>query len=588
MNSPEDNPFAAPEASPAIIGDTNDNVWMQLQQPVAVTPVGVTAPQIHIAEQEVQHEPRLQQELREYRRVSKYAEAATAFGNHLRQETTIDRIMESGNFDKVVDLPSWVDCQLKSHIGQRTLRVVSRAFNVPTLFDDARHLGEGETIVLPFGIGGSFVVQNFDGKPNSITYRVRFATEQPRQQQLDDAQTLWDQLHAPTRKYDTVRARLADQLEAGALTALSEEVFSFNHEADEVMSFVAETEFGSYKWAVDGMRSPVAARAKFIEYLYKLPSHYAFDPVSSASSRGREGIHFDEHGNITKILIGNGKGIYAVLQPTAITTGEVQELEYRLGYEIDDQAVYAERDSLDQNYEDVLPFIETSTATEILQAFEAVGLGLQQRIKDAFAEKTGVETGDFTRRYGNGYADLSREVGKLVNDMRRPLTKMFTAQPDLAERIASLPTATDPGAQLILGMLREIVSRVSADGIVTSDLPLSAQRISMLDGSCMDIELYLSKGGRIGSNQDQAVELYQSSYKLPTVITLEDITFNGVHIPAGSLFAMKNDGYIFMRFTGYNFDDAQALQTFGQQEAANRTHFSYASSRPRLRNLMNR
>ena len=254
----------------------------------------------------------------------------------------------------------------------------------------------------------------------------------------------------------------------------------------------------------------------------------------------------------------------------------VDKQEHRQPYVINVRKDRDEAYMTEVDYNGVLrteskPFIETAAAAEILAAFEKAGIAPAERVGNCFTE-----TGAIEKRYGNGYADFTREIAKHVNDVDRPLSNMFEGVSDreIADKIRLLGAANDPAAAIALDLLRGVVDRNSGQTSSRS-LPFSERRVELRDGSCKDIEYYLAgppSGGRVTGLVDRAgIKMWKSDYAKSTLIALEVVDFNGVELPPGSLFEEDEDGnFVFMRITSFALSEDQALETFGAQESGNR------------------
>ena len=135
----------------------------------------------------------------------------------------------------------------------------------------------------------------------------------------------------------------------------------------------------------------------------------------------------------------------------------------------------------------------------------------------------------------------------------------------IREKIDALETEDDQAAAAVVGILKGIIHRDQASAELP-ELQLSSERIEISDGACKDAEVYIAHGDVLDEN------LWRSSYKRASAITTKPVVFNGVQLPTGSLFAIQDDGYVFMRLTSYSFEPDKSAVVFGPQEAENRAH----------------
>lgn len=507
------------------------------------------------------YESQLQKEIRSYRAHEKLEAATTNVLRGLDNPGDFfdEAFFANGDLESAVSRPSGHhDAQLLGHNHRRMLRIIERSEGRVGLYQQARALKKDESIALPIGDSQELRIKKFADNAAAISYSMARKEGGSVKDRKSDLQDFKDRLDAQTEKYRTTRTQLAEGVRAGNLQVYANEVFSFSNDFDDLGRFVSL--FNS-DVQVPASKSFMFEQQALQDYLTSLPTFLAEDQPPDDQPHSREGIYLNTDGKITKLLIGDNNGAYLGLKAVDQKGDNLNDMAFRVGVEIDPAATYQESDFNGKFYPEATPFIESGTATAILTAFEAAGLRVTSEIKDAFAE-----AGSFTKRYGNGYAEVTREIGKLVNDPDRGLSRFFADDEKLAEKVASLSHADDRAAEIALGMLRDVVTRGDEPD---SDLPVSSGRIDVRDGSCMDIETYLATGHEV-RDAEANISLFQSSYKLPRLITLQPLVFNGVSIPTGSLLARENDGYLLLRPTGFTFDDQETLAVFGQQEAMNR------------------
>ena len=373
-----------------------------------------------------------------------------------------------------------------------------------------------------------------------------------------------------TQKYAHAWQEISDGLRPDQPTSYSAESFVWQHDADAVLSLME----GPTPIHTSDLDNPTLQRAKFIEALYELPAHHG-EEQASQNELGYAGIYFNEKGGILKALIPTRiPGVYfgmRAIEPGL--QGDINEIPFHLGVEVKPEETYRELDYHSKYRENTTPFVESVAAAQLLGSFEKAGLQLSDSLTGIITE-TRLE-----KRFGHAYATVTREVAKLVNNRSYSLDRLFDTSDGAAEdKIRALQSVDDPAAQVVIDLLKGIVDRTpEAPG--QPNLPTSEHMIDMRDGSCKDIEVYFDPRGRVTENE---VALHKSTYKVPRYITMQPVYLNGVRLPAGTLLAKENDGYLMLRVTGFAFANNVALDAFGPQEAENRAS-GYGGLRPILR-----
>jgi hypothetical protein len=442
------------------------------------------------------------------------------------------------------------------------VRGIGVAVNEPHLDRRLRGLKSGERLHINSGRGYTFVAAR---ERYNVSWKIVF-DEHLSGSALDGAM---DEFSASVCHYGERLSRTRDALKRGVtngnLETYSPDVFSWSKDADDIISFLNMSNVaGEHVSSVNHTQSPVVQRAAVVEALYALPAHHGNETAVHGVSPERQGVYFDANGRIVKVLVPSAMpGVYLGLKPAqAGMPGDIEESAFHIGIEIDPLEVNAERGS--QGHEGVTSFVETATAAQLAATFEAVGLQLSPRAQGIIAETT------IERRFGHGYAHLTREIAKLVNDQRRDIAYLFNnADGRALEKLRLLESVEDPAAQIVIDLLKGVANRGAPSEGVPS-LRITSNRIEMRDGSCKDIEYYIADGHPARSDQ---LLFWQSSYKRRTVMTLAKTHLNGVILPAGTLLAVEDDGYAMMRVTSYAFNDQEALRTFGVQEIENRQTF---------------
>lgn len=394
---------------------------------------------------------------------------------------------------------------------------------------------------------------------------------------------VWDKDMTPDQK-DAATQQLNDTIEAGrkpfvdamqelsgsietSTSSTADRIVSFKDQLPEIVEFLGMSRVNLDPVIISRSKQSIPAlRERIAEALYAMPLHYADDLATDGT--GREGLYFDVNGRLQKVVMrGKTNGLYlSLVSADPQSTEDITDLPLKFGVEYD--AAEATQGSDDYGNNSAEAFIDTPTSQELLRTFEQANLQVNERLVRAFAEVNGE---DFSLRYGTGYADITREIAKLVNDSRRPLNKIFENEngtdASLADQVRSLSTPEhDHAAAIAIRMLKQSVLRDASPEL--PELPLSSERIEIKDGSCIDAEHYIASGYTV--ELENGVTAIKSSYHREGYVNTVPVRFNGVEIPAGALFAKGADGYILQRITGYAFTPDEALQVFGGQELKNR------------------
>ena len=523
--------------------------------------------------------------LREYRIDTLYRKSSEGIARQLTQpDFTESTLFADGDWDKAASQGFLqTDSNIATPSGMRILSAIGKSESQPDLYKLARHLKKDEQINLPLGEGVSLMIRKFRDDKQSISCYFAIDPVNEQTSASSTIQSFHERLAQANNDYTTAKSEVANALSQGETEAYSTINFNFTDNIPELTNLLDQSELrvaSHYDAPSEKKRGQ-----QTIEKLYALPAHYSGELPATDAHRSQEGIYFDEQGNITKILIADQRpGIYYGLKPMEIKSGDIDELDFQFGVELVIPEMYAELDYNGVWHENAIPFIETPTTAQLIDAFEGADLSLTDSVNDSLAE-----VGTLKKRYGHGYAELTRTVAKLVNDKARKLDSMFNDADGAARKIAALPTVSDPAAQAVIAMLRDVISRDAHDVYPELvELPTSAARIEIRDGGCKDAEVYIADGTEVTPASDGTPLLLKSTYARPSAITLQPTVLNGVRLPAGALLAIEADGYELMRLTGYSFDQQEASVVFGAQDAENRQNSSYYAQRTGVEQKLNR
>ncbi len=214
-------------------------------------------------------------------------------------------------------------------------------------------------------------------------------------------------------------------------------------------------------------------------------------------------------------------------------------------------------------------FISTSSGKALLGAIDKAGLGLTEEAVRELA----LEEDD---RYGNGYAWLTRELAKSINQPERGISFLK----DTSGNPAQLEYTGDSATDLVVNLINQIGDRPSLE----TDIPVTKGKVHMRDGNCKDSEVYFSDSFHPVSGPEKAqmggkAFIYKTKeHGAETYINSEPVTFNGIELPPGFVFGRMGDnegymlgpgrskdgGFYVMRATAYCLDDPdKALEVFG-------------------------
>lgn len=523
-------------------------------------------------------ESALQRELRRERAEEREKRARTAARNLTRtgQFRIRDRLYfpEMSKEEQVKEIATQgtfaIEELLNADDGVKTARILSK---VITGEKQALFAADAERIVKPIGPGVD-LIWSFDRQAKRCKHHFKVDEQVPVTERVKTVEAFLEKAEQEDFAFNTAMDEIAAQIDKGASEAYATQPFNLHENLYQMRKFLGPSKLYL------GDRGP-ASDARLVidtvERLYNLPYHYAHETPELLK---KEGIYFDENGRIQKVLIASHRaGVYVALRSADTANArDLTDLPMSPGIEIDAEEVYS-ADAYDGTIRpDTIPFIETKAAGELLGQFESLGLRLLPQLRNAFTEAEAIGT-----RFGHGYAYLTREIAKLVDDTERSIRHMFDVQDAngredehaVLRKLAQLSgEGSTEAARMVSDMLKDIANRQLGEaplaGVDTRmALPASDKRIEIKDGSCKDIEVYLTDGRIL-----EGTPLLRSSYIVPTAMCLEPTLFNGVRLPAGSLFRVQDDGtYLFMRITSFAFSPEEALEVFGAQEAEGRANY---------------
>lgn len=240
--------------------------------------------------------------------------------------------------------------------------------------------------------------------------------------------------------------------------------------------------------------------------------------------------------------------------------------------------------STDSTYDQLLnasdnrvEYIKTPDAKAFITALEHGGLKLTEETTDELKfEKD--------KRYGNAYAWLSRQVAVMASGTKPRnfgISQELVEEPEYLDELTDEYTFERPdfstveqtgeqGADVLIELLRQVSERDLSQP-VESDIPLPGKQERFKLYGCKDVEVYFAQAssGTVGVPQPVVTEVggkafWKKNHGGPTLLNLEPITYNGIELPPGCVFRKEDDGgYLFLRITGYAFEQAKAEELFG-------------------------
>lgn len=252
-------------------------------------------------------------------------------------------------------------------------------------------------------------------------------------------------------------------------------------------------------------------------------------------------------------------------------------------------------------------FIESKTAREVLAAFEVTGLKFHDFVLNKFQE-----AGDFSKRYGNGFAALSRYFLNALVESKDSLTRIKQIFADIDEpdyydidtaeqlqaafdavaqqiqlklQLVSSAECSEPAKYLISLILQVCRAQASSSSTVET-CTLWKDDENARGGSCKDTETYYTNAlgfpeGKLYGDPKLFLEtapsgepllLVKKNFGAKTALTLRTLVFDGVELAPGHVvrFIKKSDGTFFirpLRATAFSFSPTDMLDAFGSQAA---------------------
>jgi hypothetical protein len=458
---------------------------------------------------------------------------------------------------------SWRDGNLRTANTRRSYRAIDKFIShddgQPPLLTRLKRMEKNRQEAIDLGDGLTMHVEAFGSGSIAKRFEIK-----PSSNGLDRFVGIMDDINE-NDPLTRISREMAAKLDPTSQELVSDTELTFAENGDELVSVIGLSGFWLGGFA-SGQESDALNSAQAVEALYKkLPSIYeGEDPGFD-----KRGIYYDESGRVKKVVLGQeAAGFYVELHSAdPESAADLAELPLKIGFSTDVAEAYmVERSYNGVVNESVRPLAETAFTGEFTRILDQAGLMPSQRILDSLAE-----VGSIEKRYGHGYAELTRELAKLVNDSSRSLSSFFDGQEsELLNRVSALGDTAHPAAQAVVSILRDVAQNRLGQSNTSGhpEIVLSKERVEIRDGSCKDIEIYID----VSNRETEDGLMRWSSYKRPTLVTKQPVMINGVTLPTGSLLLKNDDGYLFMRITSYAFDEPVAREVFGAQYVENDQH----------------
>ena len=216
-------------------------------------------------------------------------------------------------------------------------------------------------------------------------------------------------------------------------------------------------------------------------------------------------------------------------------------------------------------------FSDSKTFANIVETFSLMNVQLSTKLERALLEDQS-RTG-YNPRYGNGYADFSREItkqiGKTPDEIVQNLFKDETVE-SIKDKLSALPKQDlNSPAGLMFHMLQEMF--LSDSYMIDPNFEINRDR-SIADGSCKDIETYWASVLEVAKDNPRREILREEGdfmanigYGRPVAILAKEKTLFGITFPAGFLFHKDGKQISPLRPMISCFSEEESQDAFGWQ-----------------------
>jgi hypothetical protein len=215
-------------------------------------------------------------------------------------------------------------------------------------------------------------------------------------------------------------------------------------------------------------------------------------------------------------------------------------------------------------------FVTSKTAEEIMGLLDKAGIKVSDQVLNYVSEGSlnrGKVSPEFSPRYGNGYAELTRLISHSVGlqDRKEIIDRLFSKFDESGwEKTKTEREKLGGPSKLVFRMIDDLID--SDRNQKTSDYDFFKSNFSMRDGSCKDIEFYYEMALERGKFREDSDFFYQETYSTrPSAITRREIVVDGVKLPKGFLCRVSEEGVEPLRPTMFCFSKEEAIDAYGKQ-----------------------
>lgn len=403
------------------------------------------------------------------------------------------------------------------------------------------------------------------GENDIVSWQDNPRTGQQTLRYSDSTGMFRNALQQAKQRYDQPFDAIKNKFRDGALEATTQNDFSLSSEdLDIVMLFMG---------ASITEQNPTKARAKFLSFLYQLPVCLPGDERTVTDAAN--GVYFDEAGSLIKILYEpSAKGVAVGMYFEPASRQDPSETAFKLGVEIKPERYAFYREQWGEGESGVAPFVTSDTARAVTGAVGAMGLHISDRLHDVILGEG--RNGQFDSRFGNSYAELTREIAKVVNNPAREGSQLFADDSDAVkqafQRLDTGALGTE-SAKVALDILRQTLLHDPRESRI-SDVPVNLKSRGIKIGSCKDSEFYfisdIKENNYRVEQVGDGIPMLRKKTGARTTINLSPLRYNGVLLPAGCLFQINSlkdgpEAYTFVRVTAFAFDETTSEDAFGWQ-----------------------
>jgi hypothetical protein len=215
-------------------------------------------------------------------------------------------------------------------------------------------------------------------------------------------------------------------------------------------------------------------------------------------------------------------------------------------------------------------FVVSKTAIETMGLLDESGIKISDQVLNYISEgslKSGCCSPEFSSRYGNGYAELTRLLSYCVRlqDRQEIINKLFSSFSESGwEKIKEKKDKLTGPSRMFFNMIDDLIDPNRKQQ--RSDFNYYKNVLSMRDGACEDIESYYEDALERGKYKRDDSFFYQETYESAlSAITRREIVVNGVRLPRGFLCRVSEKGVEPLRPTMFCFSKDEAIDAYGKQ-----------------------